>query len=115
MGYLVIELPSGESKTVKVFRPHTTIGRADDNDIVLKNSGLQTTHAHISRAGNEFSITLFHYRNHGAAYGRILVGMQVPPGKRAQLRKALLRLGYPFWEESDNPAYLEYLGRLSTD
>ena len=36
-------------------------------------------------------------------------------GKRAQLRKALLRLGYRFWEESDNPAYLEYLGRLNTD
>ena len=57
----------------------------------------------------------FFTTENGAAYGRILVGLQVPPGKRAQLRRALLRLGYPFWEESDNPAYREYLGKLNTD
>ena len=61
--------------------------------------------------GNEYSISLFHYRNHGAAFGRILVGMQVPEGKRAGLRKALNRLGYRFWEETDDPAYREYLCR----
>lgn len=68
----------------------------------------------LNALGNEFSITLFHYRNHGAAYGRILVGMQVPPGKRAALRSTLSRLGYRFWEETDNPAYREYLGRSAT-
>ena len=57
MGYLVIELPNGESKTVKLYRALTTIGRSDDNDIVLKNSGLQTTHAHLTKAGTKFSIT----------------------------------------------------------
>jgi threonine dehydratase len=64
----------------------------------------------LTALGIEYSISLFHYRNHGAAFGRILVGMQVPEGKRAALRKALNRLGYRFWEETDNPAYLEYLG-----
>ena len=118
-GYRVLDLTDNE--TAKLHLRHMIGGRQPDDigeEIVFRvefperpGSLLQFLNA----LGNEFSITLFHYRNHGAAYGRILVGMQVPPGKRAQLRKALLRLGYPFWEESDNPAYLEYLGRLNTD
>ena len=118
-GYRVLDLTDNE--TAKLHLRHMIGGRQPDDigeEIVFRvefperpGSLLQFLNA----LGNEFSITLFHYRNHGAAYGRILVGMQVPPGKRAQLRKALLRLGYPFWEESDNPAYLEYLGKLNTD
>ena len=68
----------------------------------------------LDALGKEFSISLFHYRNHGSAFGRILVGMQVPPSKRPMLKKALSRLGYRFWEETDNPAYREYLGRPTT-
>ena len=118
-GYGVLDLTDNE--TAKLHLRHMIGGRQPDDigeEIVFRvefperpGSLLQFLNA----LGNEFSITLFHYRNHGAAYGRILVGMQVPPGKRAQLRRALLRLGYPFWEESDNPAYLEYLGKLNTD
>ncbi len=118
-GYRVLDLTDNE--TAKLHLRHMIGGRQPDDieeEIVFRvefperpGSLLQFLNA----LGNEFSITLFHYRNHGAAYGRILVGMQVPPGKRAQLRKALVRLGYPFWEESDNPAYREYLGRLNTD
>ena len=118
-GYRVLDLTDNE--TAKLHLRHMIGGRQPDDigeEIVFRvefperpGSLLQFLNA----LGNEFSITLFHYRNHGAAYGRILVGMQVPPGKRAQLRRALLRLGYPFWEESDNPAYLEYLGKLNTD
>jgi threonine dehydratase len=65
----------------------------------------------LNSLGNEFSISLFHYRNHGSAFGRILLGLQVPPSKRPALKKALSRLGYRFWEETDNLAYREYLGR----
>ena len=118
-GYRVLDLTDNE--TAKLHLRHMIGGRQPDDigeEIVFRvefperpGSLLQFLNA----LGNEFSITLFHYRNHGAAYGRILVGMQVPQGKRAQLRSALLRLGYPFWEETDNPAYLEYLGRLNTD
>jgi threonine dehydratase len=68
----------------------------------------------LNALGKDYSITLFHYRNHGAAYGRILVGMQVPSGKRTSLRSALNRLGYRFWDETDNPAYREHLGRITT-
>ena len=63
----------------------------------------------LSALGNEFNISLFHYRNHGAAYGRILVGFQVPTGRRSALRTALDRVGYRYWDETDNAAYQAYL------
>lgn len=52
-----------------------------------------------------WNISLFHYRNHGADYGRILVGLQVPEPDRAALAAFLARLGYAHRDESDNPAY----------
>ena len=57
-----------------------------------------------------WNISLFHYRNHGADYGRVLVGMQVPPGQSAQFRRFLDRLGYDYVDESANPAYRMFLG-----
>ena len=57
-----------------------------------------------------WNISLFHYRNHGADYGRVLVGMQVPPGEMGQFREFLTNLGYAHWDESGNPAYKLFLG-----
>jgi threonine dehydratase len=59
-------------------------------------------------SGN-WTISLFHYRNHGADYGRVLAGFQVPPIERAQLKRSLDELGYPYWDETDNPAYRSFL------
>ncbi|PWW43652.1 threonine ammonia-lyase, biosynthetic [Melaminivora alkalimesophila] len=56
-----------------------------------------------------WNISLFHYRNQGADYGRILVGMQVPPGDSAAFDAFLQTLGYPWVEETDNPAYRMFL------
>ncbi len=56
-----------------------------------------------------WNISLFHYRNHGADYGRILIGMQVPATDKKELKKFLAGLGYPHWDESDNPAYKLFL------
>ncbi|MFC5741514.1 threonine ammonia-lyase, biosynthetic [Dyella tabacisoli] len=53
----------------------------------------------------DWNISLFHYRNHGADYGRILVGIQVPAGERPLFQQFLGTLGYPYRNESDNPAY----------
>jgi len=58
-----------------------------------------------------WNISLFHYRNHGADYGRVLVGMQVPPSDKAEFRRFLARLGYDYVEETGNPAYRMFLGR----
>jgi threonine dehydratase len=52
-----------------------------------------------------WNISLFHYRNHGADYGRVLCGIQVPPDDRARFGEFLQGLGYRWWDESDNPAY----------
>ncbi len=60
--------------------------------------------------GNRWNISLFHYRNHGADYGRVLVGIQVPPGSRGDFRKSLDKLGYAYWEETDCTAYNLFLG-----
>ena len=57
----------------------------------------------------QWNISLFHYRNHGADYGRILAGIQVAPEARAQLKERLDALGYPYWDETDNPAYRLFL------
>jgi len=58
-----------------------------------------------------WNISLFHYRNHGADYGRVLVGMQVPPSDKAGFAAFLKRLGYPCVDETRNPAYRMFLGR----
>ena len=57
-----------------------------------------------------WNISLFHYRNHGADYGRVLVGMQVPPGDMGKFKEFLTNLGYAHWDESKNPAYKLFLG-----
>lgn len=57
-----------------------------------------------------WNISLFHYRNHGADYGRTLVGLQVPKKEMKAFREFLNGLGYRYWDESDNPVYKLFLG-----
>ena len=64
----------------------------------------------LSKIGQRWNISLFHYRNHGAAYGRVLVGMQVVPPDDQALQVFLNELGYLHWEETQNPAYRLFLG-----
>ena len=64
----------------------------------------------LSSMRADWNISLFHYRNQGADYGRVLVGMQVPPREMGEFRRFLSRLGYPFLEETRNPAYRLFLG-----
>ncbi|MGB7306490.1 MAG: threonine ammonia-lyase, biosynthetic [Burkholderiaceae bacterium] len=57
----------------------------------------------------EWNISLFHYRNHGADYGRVLVGIQVPESDAGKLDQFLVDLGYRYWDETSNPAYQLFL------
>lgn len=66
-------------------------------------------YAFLSVLAGHWNISMFHYRNHGAAFGRVLVGMQVPKSERAQVKKFLTQINYPFWDETDNEAYRFYL------
>ena len=64
----------------------------------------------LNSMSHNWNISLFHYRNHGADYGRVLVGMQVPKTDKKALKTFLDTLGYPYWDESENPAYRLFLG-----
>jgi len=64
----------------------------------------------LSAMSRGWNISLFHYRNHGADYGRVLVGMQVPPRDQRRFRAFLAKVGYPWQEETRNPAYKLFLG-----
>ena len=66
----------------------------------------------LSRMGQDWNISLFHYRNHGSAYGRVLVGMQVPENEMEALCGFLGTLGYQYQEETDNAACLRFLGQM---
>ncbi len=64
----------------------------------------------LKAIGTDWNISLFHYRNHGSDYGRILAGIDVPQEETDELEAHLAVLGYTHWEESDNPAYTMFLG-----
>jgi threonine dehydratase len=63
----------------------------------------------LSELGTQWNISLFHYRNHGAAYARVLIGLQLGDKPLAELIKSLETVGYPYSDESDNPAYQLFL------
>jgi len=63
----------------------------------------------LNAIGTDWNISLFHYRNHGSDYGRILAGIDLPQEETTELEAHLAELGYPHWEESDNPAYRLFL------
>jgi threonine dehydratase len=63
----------------------------------------------LQTLGTHWNISLFHYRNHGDAFGRVLCGFEVPTAERPSLRERLDRLGFDYREESDNPAVRLFL------
>lgn len=63
----------------------------------------------LDTMGKTWNISLFHYRNHGAAYGRVLAGIQVPKKDNKHFESSLKSLGYTYQDETNNPAYLGFL------
>ena len=63
----------------------------------------------LSGLGGSWNITMFHYRNHGAAWGRVLVGFEAEAKDRRALTRYLKKIGYRYWEETGNPAYELFL------
>ena len=64
----------------------------------------------LTQLSDRWNISLFHYRNHGAAYGRVLIGIQVPAPERPAFQTFLEELNMVYVEETDNPAYRLFLG-----
>jgi len=63
----------------------------------------------LDNIADTWNITLFHYRNHGSDFGRVLCGIQVPPGSKTRFNRFLKQLGYAYREETDNPVYNLFL------
>ena len=63
----------------------------------------------LSEMGEDWNISLFHYRNHGAAYGRVLMGFQVHNEQKENFQNFINKLGIPYWDETKNPAYIKFL------
>jgi threonine dehydratase len=111
-GYPVIDLTDNE--VAKLHIRHMVGGRAAgvEHEVVYRFEFPERPGAllkFLTSMGQHWNISLFHYRNHGAAYGRVLVGMQVPPPDRRRLESFLKELGYPYTEETANPVYSLFL------
>lgn len=64
----------------------------------------------LSSLGTKWNISMFHYRNHGAAYSRVLMGVQVEEADKARFEAMLDEVGFRYWEETENEAYQMFLG-----
>jgi threonine dehydratase len=63
----------------------------------------------LDKLGGRWNISLFHYRNHGSDFGRVLAGFEVPEGEMAAFEVFLRSVGYPYQHEPDNAAYQMFL------
>jgi threonine dehydratase len=64
----------------------------------------------LIQLGNKLNISMFHYRNHGSAYGKVLVGFQASQHDVVEVQDFLDKLGYRYEDETNNPAYRFFLG-----
>jgi threonine dehydratase len=104
-----------DNEMAKLHVRHLVGGRAPsvDDEIVYRFEFPERPGAlmrFLEAMSGGWNISLFHYRNHGADYGRVLVGMQVPAKDAARFRRFLAELGYLYQDESSNPAYRLFLG-----
>ncbi|MDX2507172.1 MAG: threonine ammonia-lyase, biosynthetic [Gammaproteobacteria bacterium] len=111
-GYPVIDLSDNE--IAKLHLRHMVGGHAPSiqNEHVYRFEFPERPGAllrFLKGMGQNWNISLFHYRNHGAAFGRVLAGIQVPDDDLTAFHQYLDDLGYNYWDETHNPAYKEFL------
>jgi threonine dehydratase len=111
-GYRVQDMT--ENEAAKLHVRHMVGGRSlgDKNELLYRFEFPERPGAllrFLSVLGTQWNITMFHYRNHGAAWGRVLVGFEARPEDRRSLAAYLKRVGYRYWEETENPAYQLFL------
>lgn len=111
-GYLVTDLSS--DVIAKMHIRYMVGGHAPqaDNEVIYRFEFPERSGAllhFLTQLGESWNISLFHYRNHGAAYGRVLMGFQVKQEEQQEFQKFLDKLDMPYWAEKDNPAYKLFL------
>jgi threonine dehydratase len=111
-GYATLDMTDNEM--AKLHIRHLVGGRAPNavNEILYRFEFPERPGAlmnFLNKMGGSWNISLFHYRSHGADFGRVLVGMQVPPADKKKFQKFLDSVGYEYAEETGNPAYKLFL------
>lgn len=111
-GFPTVDLTHDEM--AKTHLRHMVGGRSPlaDNEVLYRFEFPERPGALMRFLNNmhpDWNISLFHYRNQGADYGQILVGIQIPVGQKGSFKAFLSETGYPFWNETDNPAYRLFL------
>ena len=105
-----------EDETAKLHVRYMVGGHAPasvDNEVVYRFEFPERPGAlmkFLNKLGGRWNISMFHYRNHGAAYGRVLVGLQVAEAERGQVDEFLDEIGYTYFNETGNAAYKLFLG-----
>jgi threonine dehydratase len=112
-GYEVVDMT--ENELAKLHIRHMVGGHTHnvDDEVVYRFEFPErpgALYTFLTRLAGRWNISMFHYRNHGSAAGRVFVGMQVPKADRAQVKQFLDELGYPYKNETDNEAYQFFLG-----
>lgn len=111
-GYPVVDLTNDEM--AKLHIRHMVGGHAHslENELLYRFEFPERPGAlmtFLSHMGQNWNISLFHYRNHGAAFGRVLLGIQVPKEEKSAFTQFINDIGYVYAEETDNPAYRLFL------
>ena len=112
-GYRVMDMTDNEM--AKMHIRHMVGGHAPstlNNEVVYRFEFPDRPGAllkFLTKLADRWNISMFHYRNHGSAYGRVLVGLQVPKEERNAVEQSLSDLNYRFWEETNNEAYRFFL------
>jgi threonine dehydratase len=107
-------LDLSDNEMAKLHIRHLVGGRAPqaENEVLYRFEFPERPGAlmkFLNSMSHAWNISLFHYRNHGADYGRVLAGIQVAPEQKAEFQLFLDDLGYRYWNESRNPAYSLFL------
>ncbi len=103
-----------DDELAKMHLRHMVGGRSSlaDNELLYRFEFPERPGAlvdFLNSMSPNWNISLFHYRNNGSDYGRIAIGVQVPPNEMSEWQAFLDTLGYPYWDESSNPAYKLFL------
>ncbi|MCP5209443.1 MAG: threonine ammonia-lyase, biosynthetic [Hahellaceae bacterium] len=113
-GYPVVDLT--ENEMAKLHIRHMVGGHASSKPLNEKIFRFEfperpgSLMKFLMSLGQRWNISMFHYRNHGAAYSRVLMGAQVDAEAEAEFLSMLDRVGFRYWEETDNEAYKLFLG-----
>jgi len=111
-GYAAVDLTDNEMAKLHTRHMVGGHGLKVENEVVYRFEFPERPSAlmqFLTTLGSYWNISMFHYRNHGAAEGRVLVGLQVPKSDQKVFSEALKSLNYPYWNETENPAYQLFL------